>query len=106
MEGNNYLDVLGTEIKRGDFVAVGTRSGNSGDIHVAIVLDVLTKEGRWGGTQHMVRVKGASVGRVSGEVNLNARYGDTYPDRVVVITKAVPADVRRVLNKAYKDYWK
>lgn len=40
-------DILGRELKVGDIVAHGTRSGNSGDLNVKIIVDKKKTEARW-----------------------------------------------------------
>lgn len=44
-------DILGREIKIGDIVAHGTRSGNSGDLNIKIIADKKLYKEQWSGNE-------------------------------------------------------
>lgn len=102
---SKFVDILGTEIEEGDFVAIGQRSGNSGALSVAIVLETIEKTDAYSEyDKFKIRVLG-SFKRYTGGFEANSRHGDTYPDRVIVINKSVPDELNAVLVDAHKKYW-
>jgi hypothetical protein len=48
-------DITGREIKIGDILAVGQRSGNSGDLDIRVVAGFKEYEDRWRGTQTKIK---------------------------------------------------
>lgn len=102
---SKFVDILGTEIEEGDFVAIGQRSGNSGALSVAIVLETLVNEKAYSDyDKYKIRVLG-SYKKYTGGFQANTRHGDTYPDRVIVINESVPRELWEVLTDANEKYW-
>lgn len=104
MLNSTWTDILGNQIKKGDFVAIAQRSGNSGSMTVAIILDTLTKQSFNAGNC-MIRVLGSSRNWRTGEFIANTRHGDSYPERVIVINESVPGELAVALTAAYNEYW-
>jgi hypothetical protein len=102
-----FQDILGNTIKRGDFVAIAQRSGNSGSLTVAIVLDTLIDDSEYTNDydRYKIRILGSYRSWKTGEFSVNSRHGDSYSDRVVVINESVPTDLQTALDVAYDKYW-
>lgn len=104
---DNYVDILGTHIEVGDIVAVGQRSGNSGALTAAIVLEKIIDEGTSNEyDEYKIRVLGGKLNKFTNKYTANTRHGDTYPDRVIVITSSIPNALEEVLLEKLKEYLK
>lgn len=104
MRNSTWTDILGNQIKKGDFVAIAQRSGNSGSLTVAVILDTMIKD-EYGHDIHMIRVLGSGRNWNTGAFEANTRHGDSFPDRVVVINESVPGELAVALQAAYQKYW-
>lgn len=94
-------DLFGTKIKKGDIVAVGQRSGNSGAINLAKVLDIRTAQ-EWRRDVEQIKILGVGEQFDGKEYVpcLLSRAGWTYPNRVVVVNKSVPKHIKKVFKDA------
>lgn len=101
-------DILGRDIKVGDIVARGHRSGAGGGMSINLVLE-LRDDGLDNWNSQEIKVIGYSDrkwvydketrnGEYKEGFYMNDRGGWTFPDRVVVITEVVPASVREFLQ--------
>ena len=95
-----FRDKLGTPIEAGDIIAYAVRSGNSGDIKVGMVLDVITGStglryrdihGEYHDTNATLKVRGYGSKRAS------ELY---HPDRIVYVDdRFMPEEVREELRE-------
>lgn len=102
-------DILGREIKVGDIVAHGQRSGNGGSLAVKLVTNTRIREGYSGKKHEEVHVLGYSTTKwlhdeatnkysYQDGLFINGRGGWTTPDVIVVITESVPANIKEFLQ--------
>ena len=104
-------DILDREIKIGDIVVHGQRSGNSGALYVKIVTDTRKVNRSWG--QDELKVCGYEY--ITQEYNRDLRKwqttipyyrlskgGWTFPERIIVITESVSEELRDILRSLVK----
>lgn len=91
-------DYIGRPIRKGHIVALAQRSGNTGFMGIAIVLDTFKRD-----KIDMVRIVSAKKSWQGWRIG--GRNGETYPDRLCVIDDA-PIEILEVLNTAYQIYWR
>lgn len=103
-------DLLGQEIKEGDIVAHGQRSGNSGSIQVKLVTELRQRD-HYGDKIDEVKVIGYSqpthkYNKDTGKweeteayYKMNDRGGWTTPDVLIVINDQVPAELKDFLTQ-------
>lgn len=103
-------DILGREIKVGDIVAHGTRSGNSGDLNVKIIADTKMTKERW--TDHEIE-KVKVINFYFGDQEWNKetqKWEATEPHfekggigwsaggNMLIVNESVPKDVKEFLK--------
>lgn len=103
-------DFLGNELKVGDIVVHGQRSGNSGSLKIKLVLD-LRKRDDYGRELEEVKVIGCSMRdmkwdpvkrewyEIEPEFTMNDRGGWTTPGVLMVVNDSVPMDVYSFLQE-------
>lgn len=104
-------DILGREIKVGDVVAHGTRSGNSGALSVKIIADHRFVKDRWSDRQ-IEKVKVINFTYMDRKWNRDTREWEDLPEpqfekggsgwseggTFLVVNESVPDDVKNFLK--------
>lgn len=105
-------DILGRELKVGDIVAHGTRSGNGGDLNVKIIAEIKSSvETRWGNTREMKKYKVINYNHVTRQWDKDAReYVDCEPHYekggtgwseghcMLIVNESIPNDLKEFLQ--------
>lgn len=93
-------DVLGREIKKGNFVIISLSDSSGGGLGVGIVLDIFTEHGQE--KAKIVRAKQMGMAEVW---EATGRVSVTFSDRLCLIAH-VPVEIRKILNDSYSIFWK
>ncbi len=105
-------DILGRELKIGDIVAHGTRSGNGGDLNVKIIAEIRHKtETRWGHERELEQCKVINYSYVTRVWDKESRqYVDCEPHYekggtgwsegycMLIVNESVPNDLKDFLR--------
>jgi hypothetical protein len=103
-----FLDIVGREITRGDWVAIAQNSGSSGYLSVAIVLDTFVKKdpNHLSVDVEIVRIIGGQKDWEN-EYKANSRSGNSFPERMVILDdNCIQSPMKEKLLEAYNKYWK
>lgn len=99
------IDMLGTALVPGDFVAYGVRDGNSGALRIGIIKEITKKEKKYrpGEFYYYVRVRGMER-NFKGRMILFSRDGFTTTTDNMVKLVYLPTEIANMLENHYAEW--